>query len=153
MQARVMVKMFLPFTHVEDKDVRLFHAGLMSHNESPTPPMSAEDVKHVMLEMYSATKAQETGKLRALADKACLPFLHLNVDKWDGEGSGRSFLGARVFWVEDWQLRRATLAVSTYGVLTMAVRGLEMHHFTPRNRLILRDTSSYCCVGSSIGCI
>lgn len=108
-----MVKKFLPFSYVTDKEVRHHHAAMMQAEEEPTLPLSEDGVKHIMLEMYSATKEQETGKLRALADSACLPFLHLNVDKCDDEGSGRSFLVVRAFWVQDWQLRSANLAVNT----------------------------------------
>lgn len=108
-----MVKYLFPFSYVMDEDVRLLQAAMMHTDEDPTPPLSEDGVKHLMLEMYAATKEQETGKLRALADSACLPFVHLNLDKWNDDWSGRSFLCVRAFWVQDWQLRSANLAVST----------------------------------------
>ena len=111
MFARVMVKKFLPFTFVVDKDVRHFHATMMHAEDGPTAPLSIANIKHSMLEMYSATKTAMTRRLRKMLDNSRSPFVHLNVDKWDDSGSGRSFLGVRAFWVENWRLHSSNLAV------------------------------------------
>lgn len=113
MVARVMIRKLTPFDHVEDEDVRHLFSVLTDGADEVMPALTAGDMKRVMLEMYAATKDQETGRLRLLADKACLPCVHLNIEKWDDERCGRTFLGVRAFWVENWKLRSATLAVST----------------------------------------
>ena len=33
------------------------------------------------------------------------------MDRWDDSVSGRSFLGVRAFWVENWRLNSSNLAV------------------------------------------
>lgn len=102
--------MLFPFEDVEDVDVRRLDVALMLKH--PTPPITADGMKHVVLEMYTETRARETGRLRALADEACLPFFHLSVEEWDCERSRRKFLGVRLFWMEEWNVCSANLAVS-----------------------------------------
>ena len=123
MLACVMVKKFLPFTYVVDKDVRHFHATMMQAEDGPTEPLSIANIKHSMLEMYSATKTATTGRLRKMLGKSQSLFVHLNVDKWEDSGSGRSFLGVRAFWVENWKLNSSDLAVGIASHLYVVVFG------------------------------
>ena len=60
---------------------RHFHATMMQTEDEPTPPFSIANIKHSMLDMYSATKTATTGRLRKILDKSRSPFVHLNVDK------------------------------------------------------------------------
>ena len=84
---------------------------MMHAADEPTPPLSIANIKHSMLEMYSAAKTATTGRLRKMLDRSRSPFVHLNVDKWDDSVSGRSFLGVRAFWVESSRLNSSNLAV------------------------------------------
>lgn len=105
-----LVKKGLPFDLPEDQDFQTM--VIVQEGIKGPAKLTADGVKHVVVEMYDATKEKTSTFLREAAQGAHLPVLHLNLDLWPCKFSKRKYLGVRVFTVHNWELRAVNLAVS-----------------------------------------
>lgn len=100
-----MAKTFLTFNIVLGKGLRHYQANMVQKEDEPLPLLIITNIKHFMLEMYSALRTVTTGRLRKMLES----LEHYSpVSTWT---SGRSFLGVMTCWVEDRKLISSNLAV------------------------------------------
>ncbi|CAN0068471.1 unnamed protein product, partial [Pylaiella littoralis] len=82
---------------------------------TPFPPLTSKRVKHLVVEMFVATKKAVVGNMREEIEKAPLPIVHYGVDLWTCTRSGRKFIDVHAFHVDsNFTLRHALLAVKHY---------------------------------------
>lgn len=107
--------MFLPFSHFAASSMWDEMAVVMTGNGPKYPGLPARKIKHLIVELYVATKKAVVGSMREDMQQSTLPILHYQLDLWTCEPSGRKFLGWHVYWVtSEFKLRHALLAVKHY---------------------------------------
>ncbi|CAB1099071.1 unnamed protein product [Ectocarpus sp. CCAP 1310/34] len=112
--AKLVVEKMLPFSFFSSggtfKEMMATATGTSSY-----PTLPPRRVKHLITELYVATKKVVVGNMVQEVERAPLPILHHNIDIWTDKGSGRKFLGLHVFYVDaNFELKDALLSIKRY---------------------------------------
>lgn len=92
---------FLSFSFWQDPGVRIAFLIAAQNNYDYTFPFKSlhpEAIKHLIVEMYSATKAVVIKHLQQEVINEPIPIVGFNVDKWKSKLSGSSYIGIRIYY-------------------------------------------------------
>eukprot|EP00752_Nemacystus_decipiens_P002422 g2283.t1 len=81
------VQMFLPFSFFSSEKWRRT-IGFEASGDTPYPKLPPKRVKHLLVEMYVATKKAVMGNMLKEIEKAPLPIMHYGIDLWQCKTSG-----------------------------------------------------------------
>eukprot|EP00903_Cladosiphon_okamuranus_P013418 g12500.t2 len=110
-----VVEGFLAFNFFSGSDMWRQTIGFETAESTPYPPLPAARIKHLLVEMFVATKKVVMGNMHEEMKKAPLPILHYGVDLWTCKTSSRKFIDFHVFYVDsNFELQHTILAVKHY---------------------------------------
>ncbi|CAN0293289.1 unnamed protein product, partial [Ectocarpus sp. 4 AP-2014] len=81
------VQMFLQFSFFSSEKWRQT-IGFEASGDTPYPELPAKRVKHLLVEMYVATKKVVMGDMQREIERAPLPIIHYGIDLWQCKISG-----------------------------------------------------------------
>ncbi|CAN0267242.1 unnamed protein product, partial [Ectocarpus sp. 4 AP-2014] len=112
--AKQVVEKLLPFTFYSRGE--MFKEMMATHGGNTTyPELPPKRVKHLLVELYCATKKAVLGDMLQEVRRAPLPILHHMIDIWTDKPSGRKFLGVHLFYVTaNFELRQALISIKRY---------------------------------------
>lgn len=116
----------VPLSHCDDrksKDDFLFCFG-----DLPLDRINGQQTRHLVVEVYNATRHAIQLQLEAAAADACTPIFHVSLEVWDQAGvadsgiglGGDRYIGIRITYVnQKWQLQSHLLAVRRFDITGM----------------------------------
>ncbi|CAN0341548.1 unnamed protein product, partial [Pylaiella littoralis] len=112
--AKHVVEKMLPFTFYSSGE--MFREMMATHGGNTSyPELSPKRVKHLLVELYCATKKAVLGDMLEEVRSAPLPILHHMIDIWTDKPSGRKFLGVHLFYVTaNFELKQVLISIKRY---------------------------------------
>ncbi|CAN0133359.1 unnamed protein product, partial [Pylaiella littoralis] len=78
----MVVDKFLPFSHFSGSWEELIGTVTTEGQCTPFPALTSRRVKHLVVEMFVATKKAVMGNLKEEIENALLPIIHYGLDLW-----------------------------------------------------------------------
>ncbi|CAM9505990.1 unnamed protein product [Ectocarpus sp. 8 AP-2014] len=123
--AKWIVEKFLPFDFFSTGTTWQELVGSLTAHTTPFPALPSWRMKHLLVELYVATKQAVLGNMQEEIKKATLPIIHYGLDLWTCKISWRKYLSVHVSYVDrNFTLRHALLAVKHYAP-SAAIQGTE----------------------------
>ncbi|CAM9672446.1 unnamed protein product, partial [Hapterophycus canaliculatus] len=111
----MVVEKFLPFSFFSSGTSWRRMIGFEAAGDTPYPPLPTKRIKHLVVEMYVATKKVVMGNMLNEIKTAPMPIIHYGIDLWTCKISGLKYIDVHLFYVDsNFEQQHALLSVKHY---------------------------------------